>query len=482
MRIDTCLRTLTSLAASAPLLWASAVQAQRLTTERVAVGLNGSLFVTAPPGDTQRLFIAVKDGQILILDLTKGEILPTPFIDIAVESFAEQGLLGLAFHPDYEQTGHFFVHYSRPGDGNTVVARYTVSDKDPNVADPNSAVQLFVIDQPHDNHNGGWIGFGPRDGYLYVAMGDGGSGDDPDDRAQNIDDLLGKMLRIDVNGDDFPEDPHNNYAIPPTNPFVGREGRDEIWALGLRNPWRCSFDRLTGDLYVGDVGQEAREEIDFQPGDSRGGENYGWKCEEGTICGDEPSRFCKCGDENLVPPILDLERSDARCISGGYVYRGSAIPALAGTYFFADYLTRRVWSLRYDGREVSEFTDRTEELSSPGYDLRALASFGEDARGEVYICSTRGEIYRIVAAGPACEDIRKLKADCNGRGRVNAVVRLKNKLYDGQSVTLAVGDEEYEVDIRGRKAKLKVCCSQGVVTVELRDPQECRPPVDVECP
>ncbi|RJP35048.1 MAG: hypothetical protein C4547_10045 [Phycisphaerales bacterium] len=463
-------------------LGACVAQGQSLTTKRVAVGLNGSLFATAPPGDTERLFIVQQGGQIRILDLTNESLLPTPFITIAVQSVGEQGLLGLAFHPDYDQNGYFYVNYSRPGDGDTVVARYKVSDKDPNVADPNSALQLFTIDQPFSNHNGGWIGFGPNDGYLYVSMGDGGSGNDPGDRAQNLDILLGKMLRIDVDGDDFPGDPNNNYAIPPTNPFVDKPGRDEIWAYGLRNPWRAGFDRDTGDLYIGDVGQSNREEIDFQPGDSTGGENYGWKCEEGFACGAQQSRFCRCGDENLLPPILDVGRGLGQCITGGYVYRGSAIPALQGTYFYADYSSDRIWSLRYDGNNISEHVERTTELRAPDFILSDIASFGEDGHGELYICDRGGEIFKIISAAPPCEDIRKFKANCNNNGFVKAVVKLTNDLSDGLSVLIGIGDDEYDVEINGKKAKTKECCYEGAVSVQLLDPADCKPAIDVNCP
>ncbi|MCZ6492810.1 MAG: PQQ-dependent sugar dehydrogenase [Planctomycetota bacterium] len=300
-----------------------------LTTVRVASGLNRPVFATHAPGDFSRLFIVEQRGVIKILDLATKMVLAEPFLDIDVlvggpnDNFDERGLLGLAFHPDYQTNGYFYVNYTN-NSSDTSIRRFTVSGN-PDIADPASFFTLLTISQPFANHNGGWMGFGPNDDYLYIATGDGGFFCDPGQRAQDItNQLLGKMLRIDVDGDDFPKDINRNYAIPPDNPFVGVTGDDEIWAYGLRNPWRSSFDRETGDLYIADVGQNAREEIDYQPAASRGGENYGWDCEEGTECANSVSpdcagtaNGCSCGDPTLVNPIHEYTHSFGFSITGG---------------------------------------------------------------------------------------------------------------------------------------------------------------------
>jgi hypothetical protein len=242
--------------------------------------------------------------------------------------------------------------------------------------------------------------FGP-DGYLYIATGDGGDRFDPDNNAQDItDNLLGKILRIDVNGDDFPADPNRNYAIPPDNPFVDAEGDDEIWAYGLRNPWRNSFDSETGDLYIADVGQFVIEEINVQPADSAGGENYGWDCMEGSSCTAEAT--CTCNDDSLTGPVHVYNHNSGRCsISGGFVYRGCAIPDLTGTYFFADYCSAQIFSLRYENGAVSDLRERTAELApGGGLSIDGISSFGRDSDGEIYICDIfGGEVFKIVPDG-----------------------------------------------------------------------------------
>ena len=251
--------------------------------EQVASGLNLPVTVTNAGDGSGRIFIVQQTGEIRIL--SGGTLLPTPFLDISalVSCCGEQGLLGLAFHPDYATNGFFYVDYTNVA-GDTVVARYEVSATDPNVADPTSAQTVLTQDQPFSNHNGGQLAFGP-DGYLYIALGDGGSGGDPQENGQNLQTWLGKILRVDINGDDFPGDPNRNYAVPPDNPFVGDPNAlDEIWAYGVRNPWRCTFDRVTGDFFIADVGQNAWEEINFQPASSAGGENYGWDVLEGMHC------------------------------------------------------------------------------------------------------------------------------------------------------------------------------------------------------
>lgn len=329
-----------------------------------------------------RLFIVEKGGLIRIL-ATDGQVNGSPYLDIddrVRSSENERGLLGLAFHPDYAENGFFFVNYTN-NSGNTVVARYQVSDSDPDIADPESEKILLTVTQPFNNHNGGDLNFGP-DGYLYIGLGDGGSGGDPRDKAQTRQDLLGKMLRIDVdNGDP--------YGIPADNPFVNTdETLDEIWALGLRNPWRFSFDRLTGDLWIGDVGQGNWEEVDFQPANSSGGENYGWRCYEG----DATYNTDGCGSaDNYVFPVYAYESNDPNgcSITGGFVYRGDSFPLLFGKYLFTDYCSGKIWMLE---QNESENWVRTELLD--GTDGQYV-SFGEGADGELYLVSIEGAIFQV---------------------------------------------------------------------------------------
>jgi glucose/arabinose dehydrogenase len=344
----------------------------------VTRGLSQPLLVTHA-GDA-RLFIIEKPGRIRIFQ--NGALLPTPFLDVTdlVSLGNEQGLLGLAFHPQYATNGWFFINYTR-GDGDTVVARFTRNASNPNLADKNTAAQVMLIDQPYSNHNGGHMAFG-RDGFLYIGMGDGGSGGDPEERAQNPNELLGKMLRINVN--QLP------YTIPANNPFVGRSGfRAEIWSFGVRNPWRWSFDRQNGDIYIGDVGQGNWEEISRSPGTSPGGENYEWDFYEGT------NRF-EAGEPTIgtrVGPFTQYDHTLGRCsVTGGYVYRGTRLPALQGVYFFADYCSGGISTAFRDASNrwvIAPF------LSSGV----ALSSFGEDALGELYINDlSGGRIFRLDAA------------------------------------------------------------------------------------
>ncbi|MEC9374085.1 MAG: PQQ-dependent sugar dehydrogenase, partial [Planctomycetota bacterium] len=297
-----------------------------LTSVRIAAGLSQPLYVTAPTGDFDRVFIVEKTGAIRIYRPSTGSVLPTPYLNIAtriISSGSEQGLLGLAFHPDFAVNGFFYVYFTAAPNSpaaTTYIARYQAMG-DPmtsNTADPSSEQIVLSQSQPFTNHNGGWVGFG-KDGFLYAAFGDGGSAFDPGNNAQTITtNFLGKMLRIDVDGDDFPADPNRNYAVPASNPFVGVTGLDEIWAYGLRNHFRNSFDRETGDLWMGDVGQSSQEEIDFQPASSTGGENYGWRCMEGNLCTGRTG--CTCMDPVLTDPIFTYARSGGQCaITGGYV-------------------------------------------------------------------------------------------------------------------------------------------------------------------
>jgi glucose/arabinose dehydrogenase len=327
-----------------------------------------------------------------------------------VSTGSEQGLLGLAFHPNYASNGYFFVNYTNSA-GTTVIARYQVSGGDPNVANP-TATPVLTIAQPFANHNGGWMGFGP-DGYLYDAQGDGGDFCDPQGNAQNRNVLLGKILRINV--DALP------YTIPADNPFVGVPNtRGEIWAYGLRNPWRPSFDRETGDLWIADVGQDYMEEVNFQPAAITPpftAANYGWKCREGTVCSSISPSLCNvssCGAGCTVltgpatePIYTYIQAATSNCsVSGGYVYRGCAMPYLRGTYFFADYCSNQIWSFQRVGGVVTNFTNRTAELAVAGTTINFVVSFAEDQTGEMYIIDQGGgEIYKII---PRC------KANCDG--------------------------------------------------------------------
>jgi glucose/arabinose dehydrogenase len=355
-----------------------------ITATRVANGLSQPLFAGAPPGELSRLFIVEKTGQIKILDLASGQILPVPFLDVSAEitTDGESGLLGLAFDPNYATNGRFYVNLIRPG-FDTEIRSYTVSASDPNRADAASATLVIGIDQPpFSNHKAGWLGFG-RDGYLYAALGDGGS---PSSNGQNIDVLLGKILRLDVNSDAFPGDPTRNYAIPADNPFVGpTAGLDEIWALGLRNPFRDSFDRALGTLFVADVGQSTWEEISIAQG---AGSNFGWDRFEGP----DPFNPGPLSAGFYVPPIFSYDHSVGSAIIGGYVYRGPA-EALHGDYFYAD-LNGRMFSLHFNGSSWVS-TERTGQISASAGAISTPSSFGEDGLGNLYVTDLDGEVFRL---------------------------------------------------------------------------------------
>jgi len=371
--------------------------------EEVVGGFARPVGVTNAGDGSGRLFVIEKVGRIRIVQ--GGALVEVPFLDIAdhVESAAnERGLLGLAFHPEYAQNGVFYVNYTTSRTtgglsvGDTVIARFNVSD-DPDVADRDSEHEVLTYDQPYQNHNGGHLAFGP-DGYLYIGAGDGGAGDDPQGRAQDLGQLLGKMLRIDVatEGD-------ATYTIPDDNPFRDQPGaRDEIWAVGLRNPWRYAFDS-SGDLYIGDVGQNAWEEIDFQPADSTGGQNYGWKIMEGTHCRN-PRPTCTA-PEGHVPPIFEHDRDDAKSITGGEVYRGARFPELDGIYIYADYVTGFVWG----GARDAEGAWQNARIGDAGF---LLSSFGLDEAGEIYAVNDNpgtdqptGRLFRLVAQGAPTEPV-----------------------------------------------------------------------------
>jgi glucose/arabinose dehydrogenase len=367
-----------------PALVLAAVLAQAepsIALEPIATGLADVVSITNA-GDN-RLFVTLQNGLVMIHDGTR--VLPEPFLDIRslVTSGGERGLLSVAFHPDYALNGLFYVNYTNTG-GHTVVARYSVLPQNPNRANQSSAVPILTINQPFPNHNGGQLQFGP-DRYLYIGTGDGGSGGDPNNRAQNLGDLLGKMLRIDVDG-------ASPYAIPASNPFVGRTGaRPEIWSFGLRNPWRFSFDRASGDLWIADVGQGKWEEIDYQPAASIGGENYGWRRMEGSHCFNPPSN---CNTGALVLPVIEYDHDSGCSVTGGYVYRGSMSPRLNGMYIYGDYCSGKIWGATRN----ADGSVTTRDLLDVSFNI---STFGEDVNGEVYVGGySNGTLYRIVDVRP----------------------------------------------------------------------------------
>lgn len=348
---------------------AEAIQLLPLVTS----GLDHPLFLTHAGDGSRRLFVLEQPGRVRIVE--QGTIAPVPFLDISdrVRSGGEQGLLGLAFHPDYRRNGRLFVNYNRKSDGATVLAEY---QRDTSNAASREERTLMIVPQPYANHNGGMIAFGP-DGYLYIGRGDGGSRGDPDNRAQNPDDLLGKILRIDV-------DRGEPYAIPADNPFVKGGGHPEIYAWGLRNPWRFSFDRITHDLWVADVGQNKWEEIDIV---TRGG-NYGWRVMEGFHCY-QPALFCQTG--GLLSPILEYGHEEGRCsIIGGYVYRGQAVPRLSGHYLYGDFCSGELFQFG-SGEGGHQQTGPTVLLKT----AMRISSFGEDEEGELYVIDHGGGIHRL---------------------------------------------------------------------------------------
>jgi Ca2+-binding RTX toxin-like protein len=364
----------------------------------VSNGFSRPIFATSAPGDANSLYVVeAHTGQIRILNPSTGVINPTPFLDMSDAEMSrggEEGLLGLAFHPDYATNGRFFVFITN-ADGDLEIRSYLRSTGNPDQADPGSGDVILTIPHPGEsNHNGGWMGFGP-DGYLYISVGDGGGSGDPRNNAQNLNSLLGKMLRIDVDGDDFVGDPDRDYRIPANNPFAGIAGADEIWALGLRNAWRPSFDRLTGDLYIADVGQGNREEVNFQSSASAGGVNYGWKIREG-LAGYDGS--ATPGTPVLTDPVADYGHVSAPnggfSITGGYVYRGTS-PGLQGHYFFADFVTDQLWSIKVVNGVVTEFVNRTAQLAVSGGTVDNISSFAEDGNGNLFIIGLDGEVFRI---------------------------------------------------------------------------------------
>ncbi len=357
----------------------------KLDVERAFTGLSFPRMVVLidPDDGSDRLFLVLQPGRIMVLPDDPGVSSADTFLDIRQrvnDGGNEEGLLGLAFDPAYESNGYFYVYYSASGPRRSVISRFSVSVANPDVADSDSELIVLEVPEPYSNHNGGQIVFGP-DGFLYIGLGDGGNRNDPDGNGQDRSTLLGSILRIDVS---TPDD-QSTYAVPADNPFVdsGDGTRAEIWAYGLRNPWRFTFDRLTGDLWVGDVGQNRYEEIDVV----RPGVNYGWNVMEGDECF-RPAEGCD--RTGLGPPIAVYGRNDGCSVTGGYVYRGVRLPSLYGAYVYGDFCSGRIWALRYDGGRVTEHMELVDsELS--------ISSFGEDRNGELYILSFDEKIYRFAS-------------------------------------------------------------------------------------
>jgi len=421
----------TSLALGVMMALGVSVQARAVTTTRIASGLNSPLYVTMPTGDFNRLFIVEQHGRIRILK--NGALLDSAFLNVDPISVCcnERGLLGLAFHPNYAHNGFFYINYIDLN-GNTVIARYHVS-ADPDIADPASGVTLKTYTQPETNHKGGCLVFGP-DGMLYAGAGDGGGANDQHGtigNGQKPDTYLGKILRLDVDA--------GPPYVPADNPFVGTvDTFPEIWDLGMRNPWRFSFDRLTNAMYIGDVGQDTMEEIDYEPPGSTGGRNYGWRCMEGTLC--TGMTGCTCNAPNLTLPINTYFHTGGNCnsITGGYVYRGCALPELYGDYFYAEYCNGHIWSFRYDGVSKTDSTEWTTTLApGGGLSIASISSFGQDNYGELYICDyADGEVYKIVPNSYADCDSNRVDDSCQIAMGISADVN-SNGIPDACEVVCA---------------------------------------------
>lgn len=436
------------------------LQAQpQLELQPFASGLESPIGIMNAGDD--RLFVIQQRGLIRIVD-PEGNVSDTPFLDLSgtvSQTGFETGLLGLAFHPEYNQNGYFFVNYTRETDGASVVSRFTADAGNPGLADPASELVLLTVDQPFANHNGGQVLFGP-DGYLYIALGDGGSGGDPENNAQDPSTLLGKMLRIDVDTEN-----ENGYGIPPDNPFVGDETTlDEIWALGLRNPWRNSFDRYTGDFWIADVGQSDREEVNFQPAGSTGGENYGWRCYEGSM----EFNLEGCEDaENYVFPVFEYGHPDETgctgSITGGYVYRGAIYSGMFGIYLAADYCTGAFYHV---SQENGEF-EGGELITFDGQ----ISSFGEDLYGELYVALIgSGEVLRV-----------RETSDCNPVAMImkNDIPR---ELIPGESIILEAFfhpslEYQWNLDdepLNGETGRTLEVTEEGAYSVTVTNPEnEC---------
>ena len=430
-----------------------------MTLEQVGTGFARPVFATQAPGDSSRIFVLEQHtGEIKILDLNSGTTNPTPFLDVPSSSSGnERGLLGLAFDPAYVTNGRFYVNYTNSQNGATVVEQYTRSTA--NVANP-TGTQVLSVSQPQSNHNAGWLGFGP-DGFLYIATGDGGGSNDNGSghtagTGNSLDitnNLLGKILRVDVNGDDFPSDATRNYSVPASNPFVDQIGDDEIYAYGLRNPWRSSFDRQTGDFYIADVGQNTIEEINILLDGSNGGENFGWRAREGTI--QTPGSVGGPKTADMIDPVYEYTHGggdlEGFSVTGGYVYRGP-ISGLDGHYFFADFVTDRLWSFKFDGTtdpslfvgaNTTSFVDWSDILINDDgtpLTLSNISSFGEDADGNLYIVELGGDIYRISGM------LLLGDVDMNGVVDFSDIPRFVTILLDGNFLAEADVNEDGVID------------------------------------
>lgn len=374
------------------ILYSPLVQAE-LATELLAKGFERPVWAGAPSSVKDKLWIMEQAGTVWIVDLKTGERAEKPFLEITdkvTRKGNEQGLLGLAFAPDFESSGRYYVNYNEKS-GDSLVVRFVSHDR--LTTDPDSGETILEYDQPFGNHNGGWLDFGP-DGYLYIATGDGGSANDPKNLAQDMSSLLGKVLRLDVSGE-------TGYKIPDENPYQQQKDiKPEIVASGLRNPWRCSFDRKTGDFWIGDVGQNAWEEINVVSLKELSEANFGWRLREGDI--ETPKESVGGGKpENHIEPVYVYKHgsgpSEGISVTGGYVYRGSKISGFEGRYIFADYQNPRIWSFKHENGKASGFTDHTSELQPEGGRISLISTFAEDANGEIYLLDHAGPVYRIVA-------------------------------------------------------------------------------------
>jgi glucose/arabinose dehydrogenase len=425
------------------------------------------LYVTHAPGDRDHLFVAERAGRVRVLDLQTNEFLSEPLLDVGGQIYTqgEGGLLGLTFHPNFQENGQFFVYVSDDEfaagfDHASYVRRYEVQDANPLAADMTTEATVLRFNQPQGNHNAGWIDFSPVDGYLYISSGDGGNGNDLGTNhtqdignAQDIsDNWLGKMLRVDVNGDDFPNDDQRNYAVPPDNPFVDATGDDEIFAYGLRNPFRDGFDRANGDLYIGDVGQNNWEEIDFLPANSSGGQNFGWRLREGLEATPTPPNSPVGGPPpaDNVDPIHVYGHVGApnggNSVTGGTVYRGP-VAELQGKYLFADFGSNQIWSFHHDGTAVNDFENITAALRPPNTAVGGIVAFGEDAIGNVYIVEIGGRIWRITGDAAIGDFNRDALVD-----RADAAVLLEG-LGTLTGATTEMGDADGDADVDGNDLK-----------------------------
>ncbi|MFN0208068.1 MAG: PQQ-dependent sugar dehydrogenase [Planctomycetota bacterium] len=451
-----------------------------LTVQPVAGGFVQPVGVYSPRTDPTRLFVVELGGTIRIIK--NGIVLNTPFLDITnkVQSGGEEGLLGLAFDPDYKNNGRFFVYYNRQPDIAIVLERYLVSATNPDVANAASGETYLVIPKPFSGHNGGSMAFSPLDGLLYIGVGDGGSGGDPLNNAQDINSLLGKILRINVNFS-TPEKP---YLPAHGNPYFGpADGLDEIYAIGIRNPWKMTFDRLSGDLYIADVGQELSEEVNYIPEGAAGFINFGWRCMEGPYCTSYSGPVgCICNDPTLAKAIHTYDHPTGCAIIGGYVYRGHALPEYTGEYFFGDLCTKKMWSFAYDGIVKTAVKDLSTDLAPPS-GSHTFASFGEDANGELYIVYHSGEIGRIARASlqlpgvssygsgtPGCAGSQQLSAETPAKINIeNFYLRATNAPANSMGIGFMATSPSNGIDLFGIGANilLDLIGSQDVILYDM---------------